>query len=124
MPSIVDVCNEIERLWFCSAFLYDHLHTYPKVTSESCFKCFTALSGLASATDKLRLGQLVLYNSYRNPAPLAKIPATFDVISRGRTPPENAQLQHPNRQPNNNQARKQMTFHSPLSKKAYIRSWQ
>jgi hypothetical protein len=30
-----------------------------------------------------------------------------------RTPPQNPQLQHRNRQPNNHQARKQITFHSP-----------
>lgn len=39
---------------------------------------------LAAATSKIRLGTLVLCNSYRHPPLLAKMSATLDVISNGR----------------------------------------
>ena len=45
---------------------------------------WSLLSALAVATKKLKLGTLVTCNSYRNPAILAKIAATVDMISEGR----------------------------------------
>jgi F420-dependent oxidoreductase-like protein len=45
---------------------------------------WTALTALAMRTRTLRLGTLVLCNSYRNPALVAKMAATFDRISGGR----------------------------------------
>ncbi len=45
---------------------------------------WTTLSALAMRTSRLRLGVLVLCNSYRNPALVAKMAATFDRISNGR----------------------------------------
>ena len=48
------------------------------------FEGWTALSALAEATDRLRLGLLVSCNSYRNPALVAKMACTLDRISDGR----------------------------------------
>ena len=45
---------------------------------------FTVLSAVAGITDRLRLGHLVLGNTYRNPALVAKMAATVDQISHGR----------------------------------------
>src|ERR1700674_3485405 len=45
---------------------------------------WTVLSALAAVTNRLRLATLVSSVSYRNPAHLAKMAATVDVISRGR----------------------------------------
>ncbi len=45
---------------------------------------WTALSALAARTTRLRLGSLVLCNSYRNPALVAKMAASLDQISEGR----------------------------------------
>jgi alkanesulfonate monooxygenase SsuD/methylene tetrahydromethanopterin reductase-like flavin-dependent oxidoreductase (luciferase family) len=39
---------------------------------------------LAPLTDRIKLGSLVLCNSFRNPALLAKMAASLDVISKGR----------------------------------------
>jgi F420-dependent oxidoreductase-like protein len=47
-------------------------------------ECWTALTALAGQTTRLRLGPLVLCNSYRNPALVAKMAASFDRISGGR----------------------------------------
>lgn len=76
--------HEIEELGFDSAWLYDHFYTVPQPTTDSCFEAWTLLSAFAAVTEKLRLGHTVLCNSYRHPAVLAKMAATFDVISEGR----------------------------------------
>ena len=71
---------ECERLKYDSLWLDDHL-MYGK---HPILECWTTLSALASLTARIRLGTMVLCNSYRNPALLAKMAATFDVISNGR----------------------------------------
>ncbi len=50
----------------------------------SMLECWTTLSALASVTAKIRLGTMVTSNAFRNPALLAKMSATVDVISGGR----------------------------------------
>jgi alkanesulfonate monooxygenase SsuD/methylene tetrahydromethanopterin reductase-like flavin-dependent oxidoreductase (luciferase family) len=47
-------------------------------------ECWMTLSGLAAATSRVRLGSLTLCNDLRNPALVAKMAATLDVISGGR----------------------------------------
>jgi alkanesulfonate monooxygenase SsuD/methylene tetrahydromethanopterin reductase-like flavin-dependent oxidoreductase (luciferase family) len=44
----------------------------------------TALAAVAGATNRLRVGSLVLSNDYRHPMMLAKEIATLDVLSGGR----------------------------------------
>ena len=74
------VVLECERLGYDSIWLDDHL-MYGKTPI---LECWTTLSALASLTAKIQLGTMVLCNSYRNPALLAKMTATLDVISNGR----------------------------------------
>lgn len=81
---IQETTRRVERVGFHSAWLYDHLITWPTVSADSCFECWTLLSSLASITKTLRLGQMVTCNSYRSPALLAKMAATLDNISNGR----------------------------------------
>ena len=45
---------------------------------------YTLLGGLAARTSRIRLGTMVTGVTYRNPALLAKIVTTLDVISAGR----------------------------------------
>ncbi|MEU6587537.1 LLM class F420-dependent oxidoreductase [Nocardia sp. NPDC046763] len=49
------------------------------------FEVWTTLSALARETRTIRLGQMVTGNGYRNPALLAKMASTLDVISGGRS---------------------------------------
>ena len=46
------------------------------------FEAYTLLGALAARTDTVKLGTLVTGVTYRNPAILAKIVTTLDVISR------------------------------------------
>lgn len=48
-------------------------------------ECFVALGAIAASTSRIRIGQLVAGVPYRNPALLAKMCATLDVISHGRS---------------------------------------
>ncbi len=80
----VAVARQAERLGFESIWLFDHFHTVPRPTDEITFESFTALSALAALTSRVRLGHIVICNGFRNPALVAKMAATMDVISGGR----------------------------------------
>lgn len=80
----VAVAQQAERLGFESIWLFDHFHTVPKPTDEITFESFTALSALAMATERVRIGQVVICTGFRNPALVAKMASTMDTISGGR----------------------------------------
>jgi F420-dependent oxidoreductase-like protein len=71
---------ECEQLGYDSIWLDDHLMFGKKPILE----CWTTIAALSSITTKIRLGTMVTCNSFRNPALLAKMAATLDVISNGR----------------------------------------
>lgn len=74
----------LEGLGFDSLWLYDHFHTTPRPEIEPTFECWTTMTALAAITSRVRLGQLVTCAQYRNPAYLAKLASSVDVISGGR----------------------------------------
>ena len=80
----VALAHETETLGFDSIWLFDHLQTEPVPTDEITFEAFVALSALAVETGRVRLGHLVLCSGYRNPALVAKMISTLDVVSGGR----------------------------------------
>jgi F420-dependent oxidoreductase-like protein len=67
-----------------SIWVYDHLHTVPMPTDQATHEAWTLMSAYAASTSRVKLGQMCTAMSYRNPALLAKIAATVDVISGGR----------------------------------------
>ena len=80
----VAVARQAEALGFESVWLFDHFHTVPRPTDEITFESFTSLSALAALTERIRLGQIVICNGFRNPALTAKMASTLDTISGGR----------------------------------------
>jgi F420-dependent oxidoreductase-like protein len=74
---------EMTRLWE-SIWVYDHFHTVPIPSQEATHEAWTLMAALAAVTSRIRLGQMCSCMSYRNPAYLAKVAATVDIISEGR----------------------------------------
>ena len=73
------VWTQADRLGYHSATLYDLLNA-------PALECWTALSALAALTDRIRLTPLVLGNTYRPPALLAKMSSTLDAVSYTHLP--------------------------------------
>ena len=67
-----------------SIWVYDHFHTTPAPTDEATHEAWALMAAFAAATQRVRLGQMCTCMAYRNPAYLAKVAATTDVISGGR----------------------------------------
>jgi len=74
---------EMTRLWE-SVWLYDHFHTVPEPSQQATHESWTLMAALAAVTSRVRLGQMCTCMGYRNPAYLAKVAATIDIISEGR----------------------------------------
>jgi F420-dependent oxidoreductase-like protein len=79
--STLESVRTAERLGFETAWAPDHLMLG---RDHAEYECWTLLSALAGETTDINLGSLVLCNDYRNPALVAKMAATLDVVSGGR----------------------------------------
>lgn len=67
-----------------SLWVYDHFHTVPIPTDEATHEAWSLMAAFAATTSRIKLGQMCTAMSYRNPAYLAKVAATTDIISGGR----------------------------------------
>ncbi len=77
-----------EQAGLDSVWLPDHFMFPDRAQPEKevpVFDCFVALGAMAASTSRIRLGELVVGVPYRNPALLAKMLTTLDVIAHGRT---------------------------------------
>ncbi|MGN6610893.1 MAG: LLM class F420-dependent oxidoreductase [Angustibacter sp.] len=68
-----------------SIWVYDHFHTVPVPTDEATHEAWTLMAAFAAVTSRVRLGQMCTCMSYRDPMYLAKVAATVDAVSGGRT---------------------------------------
>ncbi len=78
------VARAAEDAGYDSIWVYDHFHTVPTPELEACFEAWTITAALSRDTTRVKIGQMVTCNGYRNPALLAKMASTVDVMSHGR----------------------------------------
>ena len=83
---ITEIAQAAETSGFDSFWVMDHYHQIRNMGPESdpMLEAYTLLGAVAARTSRVQLGAMVTGVTYRNPAFLAKVVTTLDVISSGR----------------------------------------
>ena len=79
VAKMADATPQYDSIW-----VYDHFHTVPTPELQTVFEAWTITAALSRDTQRVNIGQMVTCNGYRNPALLAKMASTVDVMSHGR----------------------------------------
>ena len=83
---IAGLATAAEESGFDSVWVMDHYFQLPALggPDQPMLEAYTLLGALAARTQRVQLGTLVTGVTYRNPAILAKIVTTLDIVSKGR----------------------------------------
>lgn len=82
---VVAFARRAEALGYDGLFAFDHLFPRGGRSDRASLEAFATLSAVAAATDEIDVGTLVTRASLRAPGMLAKMVASVDDISGGRT---------------------------------------
>jgi alkanesulfonate monooxygenase SsuD/methylene tetrahydromethanopterin reductase-like flavin-dependent oxidoreductase (luciferase family) len=83
-PEIVALALQAEEYGFDSVHVPDHLIGFDPERKQAFLEAIVLMSAVAVETRKVKIGHVVLANSFRNPALTAKMISSLDNISNGR----------------------------------------
>lgn len=83
-PQLQTLWQHAEATGWDTAFVTDHFMPNVADPVADTLECWTALAGLAMQTRRMRIGTLVVGNTYRHPAVVAKMATTVDILCGGR----------------------------------------
>jgi alkanesulfonate monooxygenase SsuD/methylene tetrahydromethanopterin reductase-like flavin-dependent oxidoreductase (luciferase family) len=84
-PEVLEIVRTAESAGFASVWLGDHmLYRDDGRPERGPWDVWTALAGLAAATERVTLGPLVAATAFHEPGVIARMAATIDEISGGR----------------------------------------
>jgi len=83
---VASIAVQAEDSGFDTVMVMDHFYQLPALGApdQPMLEAYTLLGALAARTSRARLATLVTGNTYRNPALLAKMVTTLDLVSGGR----------------------------------------
>jgi alkanesulfonate monooxygenase SsuD/methylene tetrahydromethanopterin reductase-like flavin-dependent oxidoreductase (luciferase family) len=81
--AMVERARAAEESGFTGVALMDHLAP-PQASEQPMYEAMTMATWLAARTERLTIGHLVLCDSFRHPAVLARQAVTLDHLSEGR----------------------------------------
>lgn len=84
LKDTIAICQHAERTGWDGIWYADHFMPNLPDNSGPTNEVFTAMAALAVSVPRVRIGTLVLGNTYRHPAVTAKAAAGVDILSEGR----------------------------------------
>lgn len=84
---MAELARAVDDAGWHALYTCDHFMPYSEAGTPmdgAVLECWTSLTSLASQTRNVRLGTLVMSNTYRHAAVVANMAATLDVITNGR----------------------------------------
>ena len=81
---VLELWQHLERTGWDVACVTDHFMPNTKEREGAMLESWTTLSALAALVPRMRVGTIVLGNTYRHPAVVAKMAAQVDIVSGGR----------------------------------------
>ena len=81
---VLDLWRQMESTGWDIACVTDHFMPNTKEREGAMLESWSTLSALAALVPRMRVGTIVLGNTYRHPAVVAKMAAQVDIISGGR----------------------------------------
>jgi F420-dependent oxidoreductase-like protein len=83
-PELLEFWRRADKLGYADCWIPDHFYAGVGSVEQGCWEAWTVLSAMAVATERIRLGTMVLGNTFRHPAVVANMAATLDHVSGGR----------------------------------------
>ena len=83
-PAVLELWQHLEAAGWDISCVSDHFMPNTRDREGPVLESWSTLSALASVVPRMRIGTIVLGNTYRHPAILAKMAAQVDIISGGR----------------------------------------